>query len=638
MCGISGFQGDFDPSLLGRMNDLLAHRGPDGEGQYYHTESSTGIAHRRLSIIDLSSLGTQPMWDATATVVVTFNGEIYNYRELRRDLVSLGYHFHSSTDTEVLLNLYLQHGRDMLTHLNGMFAFALFDTRDSTLFLARDGFGVKPLYYSELARGFIFASELKAILLDPSVPREISPKAVQCYVRYMWAPAPFTPLTAVRKLEPGWALIVSHSRVVKKWQFYALPYHQEIADMSVKEAAAEVRRTLEQAVRRQLVADVPLGAFLSGGLDSSSVAAAIRKYPAGGHVSHFTIRVKDQREEGYSDDLEHALLVAQHLGIQLHVMEGTEAVPTDLPQMIYYLDEPQADPACLHVQHIARAARKAGVKVLLSGAGGDDLFSGYRRHRALYLEKYWAWLPLTIRCLLSAGSRKLPVWTPNLRRIRKAFHYAALDGEARIASYFRWIEPEWEEKLYSDDIRAELCGDPSDEVLLDSLSMLRRDTPDLNKMLLLDAQHFLADHNLNYTDKMGMAEGVEIRVPYLDPDLAALAARLPLKFKQNGRQGKWILRKAAEQCLPRQVVYREKTGFGVTARAWFQNGLSDLCQDLLQADSMREHGIFNTSAVRDLVGLNHKGLVDAAYPLLAIICVELWLKTFTDVPVPRIYA
>ena len=635
MCGINGFQGDFSPSLLVGMNEVMAYRGPDDAGVHFDASSLTGLAHRRLSIIDLSPLGKQPMWDCTGSVMITYNGEIYNYRELRETLVSQGYRFGNATDTEVLLNLYLRDGTDMLERLNGMFAFAIFDTRDRSLFVARDRLGVKPLYYAEVRKGFVFASELKAILLESSVPRDISAQALHHYFTYLWCPSPITMLKAVRKLQPGWALKVREGSVVARWQFYELPYGVTSDRISARQATAAFREAFYTAVRRQMVSDAPLGAFLSGGLDSSSVVAVARHYQDAAPLKCFNIAVKGSSKEGFQDDSHYARQVAHQLGVELSVIEADVVRPADLPEMIYHLDEPQADPAALLVRHISRLARSQGVKVLLSGTGGDDILCGYRRHTAIMLEKYWSWLPRSARKLIRDLIANLAIGHPLLRRVRKALDYADAGNSDRIVGYLKWINPQNAAAVYGKRMQEEMA-DPEflSNGVSQTLKKLPPDTTTLTKMLFLDAKHFLTDHNLNYVDKMSMAEGVEVRVPYLDPDLIALASRLPTDYKQRRLTGKWILRETMRSELPRQVVNRPKTGFMVPVRAWFQNRLPELFRELLNESTLANRQWFDPVGVKSLIEINRRGIVDAAYPLLAIVCIELWLQSFVDTPVP----
>lgn len=632
MCGIAGFFGRFDPDLLDRMGGLLAHRGPDDSGTLWIRDHGVGLSHRRLSIIDLSPGGHQPMWDATGTVAIVFNGEIYNYRQLRNELVEAGYRFKGLSDTEVLINLYLHEGEAMLSRLDGIFAFAIWDTRDASMLLARDGVGVKPLYYAQYDRGVIFASELKALLAEPGLSRELDPQAIQYYLTYLWCPAPHTMLRHVQKLEPGHALRLREARVTNRWQYYDLPYNQPIAQLSEADAVAALRTTLRASVESQMVADVPVGAFLSGGLDSSAVVAMAKDYSGSGQLPCFTIGLRGATDgwEGMVDDLPYARRVAEHLGVDLHVVYAGPEMIEDLQNMIYHLDEPQADPAPLHVLFISRLAREMGIKVLLAGTGGDDLFTGYRRHYALQQERYLTWLPAALRRGLSRISSGVPPLTPLLRRVARALRYIDLPEQERIASYFYWIGPAAVTRLYGPALAGSLRDATPAAPLLATLAKLAPTTPALNRMLYLEGKHFLADHNLNYTDKMSMAAGVEVRVPLLDPALVALAARLPLAFKQRGKVGKWVFKRAMEGILPQDVIYRPKTGFGAPLRRWLRHELRDVVENVLSEHSLRSRGLFDPSEVRNLVEADRAGRVDAAYTVFALICIELWCRTFLD--------
>lgn len=630
VCGIAGFYGDFDRDLLDQMSGAIAHRGPDGEGTIIIPESGLGLAHRRLSIIDLSERGRQPMWDASETVVIVYNGELYNFRELRETLIGKGYTFRSQTDTEVLLNLYREYGEDMLGRLNGMFAFAIWDAGTKSLFLARDGMGVKPLYYAETPAGFLFASELKSLLASPDVDRTVNPAAIRNHLRYLWCPAPETMLQSVRKLEPGCALVVRHGKVARRWTFYDLPYDQPIAALSDEEAAEELQVRLQEAVRRQMVADVEVGAFLSGGLDSSSLVAMARDAEPGRRLQCFTIGFRDERqvaEEGFPVDLPYAERVAQHLDVDLHtVWVGSEMID-EIETMLYHLDEPQADPAPLNAYFICRLAREQGIKVLLSGAGGDDILGGYRRHYALQLERYWSWLPRSGRRILRQVAERIPTSNAWGRRFARAFGHADWSPQQRIEGYFRWIGPTLEAELAGPLLKA---SPEPESPLRASLRRLPAGVPPLNQMLYLDAKHFLIDHNLNYTDRMSMATGVETRVPLLDPDFVAFAARLPVHMKQRGPVGKWIFKKAMEPYLPHDVIYRPKGGFGAPIRGWLGGPLRPLVDDVLSETSLSRRGLFDPQAVRRLIALDRAGRVDVAYPLFALVCIELWCRLFLD--------
>jgi asparagine synthase (glutamine-hydrolysing) len=632
MCGIAGLIGSFNPDLLHAMNRVQAHRGPDDSGVWYEPETGVGMAHRRLSIIDLTSCGHQPMWDVNRRAVICFNGEIYDYREARTSLERDGFCFAGTSDTEVVLNLYLRDGVDCLGRLNGIFAFALWDVEKRKMLLMRDGLGVKPLYYTVSPSGFAFASEIKALMCVPDLDTELDGDALLYYMSYLYAPYPNTPLRSVRKFPPGHAAWVNSRGIESMWQFYHLPYDQPLSDMREECAAEQLRGCLDRAVRRQMIADVPVGAFLSGGLDSSSVVAFARQYADGGKLNCFTIGFKDQgaTDEGMVADLAYARRVADHLGVRLDVVEVGPDMSTRFAEMIYHLDEPQADPAPLNVLYICELARRSGIKVLLSGAGGDDILSGYRRHFALMQEKYWAWLPKPGRRVLRGASSLLPAHTAAGRRLSRAFHYADETPERRLAGYFLWIDPGWLRRLAGERLRdAALSLDPLGPMLR-RLDELPKGTPRLHQMLALDAAYFLTDHNLNYTDKMSMAAGVEVRVPLLDPDLVAFALRLRPALKQRGATGKWIFKKAMEPLLPYEVIYRPKTGFGAPLRRWLQQDLRECVYDLLSEHTLRKRGLFDPQAVKELVALDRCGKIDAAYPIFSLMCIELWARIFID--------
>ncbi len=562
---------------------------------------------------------------ADGQVVITFNGEIYNFRELRSELQKRGYTFCSRSDTEVLLALYLEHGTALLEKLNGIYAFALWDARSESLFVARDGMGVKPLYFSESCGAFAFASEIKALLCFPWVPRALDPQALAHYVQYLWCPSPRTPLAEVHKLEPGTAFIVRAGRVVKRWRHYALSAPSPDMTRSIADWTADVRRTLATAVERQMVSDVPLGAFLSGGLDSSAIVAYARQHTSE-RLQCFTIDFGEQlaKEEGVERDFPYAERVARHLDVDLHVVRVDSGMADELARMVWQLDEPQADFSALNVLFISRLARQQGIKVLLSGAGGDDLFTGYRRHRALGLNAVWNRVPKWLRGGLSGLGRRLPGRPPLLRQLAKLLTAADSEGDAQLASYFDWASSTTVRKLFVPELGRSLNEEP----LLAALQSMPETATPLQRMLLLEQRYFLADHNLNYTDKMSMAAGVEVRVPFLDPDLVALAARIPVGIRQHGAQGKWILKKAMEGILPNDVIYRPKMGFGVPLRAWLRGPLKNMLHDLLSTDTLLKRGLFDPKAVSQLVSENEKGRTDHAYSILSLMCIELWCQGF----------
>jgi asparagine synthase (glutamine-hydrolysing) len=629
MCGIAGYFGDKPFLLIEQMAAAIAHRGPDNIGIYRDPRQPLSLAHTRLSIIDLSPASNQPLWDVTGRFCVVFNGEIYNYRALRVNLEKRGYKFLSDGDAEVLLNLYIEYREKALSLLNGIFAFAIWDTIDRELFVARDHLGVKPLYFSETSAGFVFSSELKSLLCDTSISRDLDFAALRLYVQYLWSPAPLTPLKAVKKMLPGEYCRVRDGRVIERHQYYYLP-DKAAEKLSLADSKNLLLDTLRESIERQLVSDVNVGAFLSGGLDSSAVVAFAAQKTGAKNLPCFTIRYDGGAQEGMTEDLPYAQRAAEHLKVPLHIIDIKPDIIHDFPRLIFQLDEPQADLAPLNAFYISRMAREMGIKVLLSGAGGDDILTGYRRHYALQQEKYWSWMPPSSRGLLRAATDILPKTNPLFRRISKAFHYADLDEQSRIASYFWWLDPLVVEQLFAQPLIQGV--DP----LRDYLDNLREShLSGLQKMLRLDTRFFLSDHNFNYTDKVSMVNGVEVRVPLVDMEMIKTAARIPDEFKQYGREGKWIFKKVMEPFLPHDVIYRPKTGFGAPLRTWLRGDLKATVDELLSETTIRQRGIFNYQVVKNLLDADRMGQIDAAYPILAIMSIEIWCRQFIDLPVPQ---
>lgn len=614
------------------MNHAIAHRGPDGDGIFHDEPNGVGLAHRRLAIIDLTESGHQPMVSEDGGTIITYNGEIYNYRELAAELRHLGWTFRGTSDTEVLLALFRQYGTEMLSKLNGIFSFAIWDQRRRELFVARDGVGVKPLYYCSLPQGVLFASELKALLQEQTLDTSLDPIAIARHLTFLWSPAPDTMIKSIKKLEPGCAFVVKDGKIARKWQYYDLPKTSPMNGVSIEESCQLVRTALDAAVKRQLVADVPVGAFLSGGLDSSSIVSMAQKH-TGNRLQCFTIAFDDQQssqDEGFVADWPYARKVADHLDVDLHTITVGSDIMDQLPAMIYHLDEPQADPAPLNAMFIAKLAREHDIKVLLSGAGGDDVLTGYRRHFALAQEKYWAWLPAPGRQLLSMMTRNLQSSSPSMRRLRKAFEYSGLDDDHRLASYLYWLSPVRTYQLLAPELREQFEVEEISRPLVDAARSLPPCASALQRMLYLEGKYFLADHNLNYTDKVAMAQGVEVRVPFLDPDFIAMAGNLPDGIKQRGTTGKWIFKKAMEGQLPHEIIYRPKTGFGAPLRRWLHNELRPMVEDLLSARSVAKRGVFDPTAVRQLIADDLAGRVDAAYTIFSLMCIELWCRIFID--------
>lgn len=653
MCGIAGFSGQFSKNLLFAMGEKMAHRGPDDHNELYFPLENcpVGLAHRRLSIIDLSAHGQQPMSSycqccdgGKQKIWLTYNGEIYNYQALRKELLAKGHTFKSQTDSEVLIHLYAEYGLAMLNKLNGIFAFAIYEGRENAkalkrgdLFLARDGLGVKPCYYAETKEGFIFASELKALLAYGQLNREIDLIALHYYLAYLWCPGEKTALQSVKKLEPGEAFIIRAGRIYKRWFYYDLPYKNQPSIESKQSLIHQLDTKLTQAVYSQLMSDVPLGAFLSGGLDSSAIVAMMRKIKPNEKINCYTIAFAEgMASEGNPNDLPYAKAVAKHLNVDLKVLYMQADMFSHLEKMIYHLDEPQADPAPIHVLLIAEEARRDGIKVLLSGAGGDDIFSGYRRHQALYAERFWTWLPLFLKqkaallakTFLEGESRTLSPKNPLARRLASIFAKANLPADQRLAEYFLWNTENLRRNLYSPHMQEKIMQEETITPLLKSLARIPNEKNNLNRILYLEAKHFLPDHNLNYTDKMAMAFGVEVRVPLLDKELIDFAVSLPPHLKQKRMTGKYLLKKTMESYLPKSVIYRPKAGFGAPMRRFIKEEMQDYVQTILSESNLRKRGIFSPKAVHTLIKANQAGKVDAAYTIFSLLCIELWCQQF----------
>ncbi|MEO7773482.1 MAG: asparagine synthase (glutamine-hydrolyzing) [Steroidobacteraceae bacterium] len=656
MCGIVGFQGNFDRELLQSMMDSVAHRGPDGEGHSmcrFESGPVTGLGHRRLAIVDLSNAACQPMTlppDANVArqsgLTLIHNGEIFNFKELKRELSAAGHQFTSDSDSEVLLHLYVRDGVRMVEKLNGMFAFAIHDCRPTgrsegiergDLFLARDQLGVKPLYFAETPKGFLFGSEMKALLCEPGITRDIDPAALHYLLAYLWTPAPLTVLTGVKKLEPGAAMLVRGGRAHRRWSYYTIPYEGRRLQESPARLAEKLAEHVYTAVKRQLMADVPVGAFLSGGLDSSAVVAMMRRAMPDKPIHCFSINFGGGIEEdGNPADLPYARKVAATLGVTLHEVLVEPSALTHVEEMVRWLDEPQADLGPINTLRIAEQARKLGIPVLLSGTGGDDLFGGYRRHWALSFERSWGWLPHPIRRAMqgvasaAASGHARGQSTVVLRRLAKMFSHAAETPDRRIASYFLWSTEAVRRGLYTPEFAARTAHLDTLEPLMHSLKLIPDEPDRLQRMLFLEARHFLADDNLSYSDHAGMAAGIEIRVPLLDVDLVHFATGVRSGLKQDGRLGKALFKRAMEPYLPHNVIYRPKSGFGGPLRRWLKHDLQDLLANTLDDASLRRRGIFDPAAVRRLIEQNRSGAIDGSYTIFAMMCFELWCRSHLD--------
>ncbi len=624
MCGIIGYYGDNVSKFIEepRLN-LISHRGPDN--QDYISGENYFLGHTRLSIQDTTVLANQPMFSNDKSFVLIFNGEIYNHKELRKKFLSK-VKFKSTGDTETLLEGLIKYGTDFINKLNGIFAFSFFNKATGDIIISKDHFGVKPLYFHLNDREVYFSSELKAICSYMRGKTSIDKAALKNYINFLWSPGEKTPFNEFKKLLPG-TYLKGNIKNIKNFQthrYYTVPFNgQYLSNESEDELIVKLENHLLKAVERQMLSDVPLGFFLSGGLDSSILVAMARKLNPEKEINCYTIRVDST--DGFTDDLSYAKKVAEYLNVNLTIVDAKTDILKSFDKVIYHLDEPQADPAPINVYNICKVARKDGIKVLIGGTAGDDILSGYRRHQALNFESIIEKIPEFLRKSIKNVSLKFNGKSSFIRRFKKLSANIDKSKEERMMGYFSWID---------DTILRDLFLEPNDYNCFSYFENLNKLIPkensDLNKMLFWEINTFLTDHNLNYTDKLSMAVGVEVRVPFLDTELVRFSTNIPQYYKLQGNETKYLLKKVAEKYLPKEVIYRPKTGFGAPVREWILNDMDDLINDYLSKETITKRGIFNFDKVSDLIDFNKKGIIDASYSIWSLLAIESWMRQFYD--------
>ena len=625
MCGIVGIINPEASQMIERSTDMVSHRGPDDKGIY--TFENLAFGHRRLAIMDLNPLGHQPMTSKDGRYTILFNGEIYNHLELRKEILP-DFEFKGTSDTETILYAYIKIGEHLFPKLNGIFALAIFDNHSKELIIVRDQFGIKPLYFYHKEGNFYFASELKS-LLGLNIDKSIDHNAFSHYLYFLYSPGEQTPFLHVKKMKPGHVIrfnIENPSAYIYQ-QFYDIPFEGKYTDKSQDELVKEVDAHLTKALERQLLSDVPVGFFLSGGLDSSAMVALARKLYPDKKINTYTIDTGGGFD-GFEDDLKYAKIVAKHLNVELDILKTEIDVVKDFDKMIWHLDEPQADAAPLNVLAICERAREKGDVVLLGGTAGDDLFSGYRRHQALNYEGLFRSVPGIGWKMANSLLNVFPAQNSFIRRSKKLIADAHLEADERIAKYFGWINHIEIIELFNDDLKESIRKEAPHQLLMRTLQDIPQEKNELNKMLYLEMKYFLTDHNLNYTDKMSMAHGVEVRVPFLDLDLVNFSTTIPPQFKMKGNETKYILKKTMEKYLPKEVIYRKKTGFGAPVRKWITKDLSKMIEERLSEDSLAQWGIFDYKKVHKLIEKNKSGQIDASYTIWALLAIQSWLNQF----------
>ena len=628
MCGIAGIfdtrgRRPVDRDLLARMTDVLRHRGPDDSGM--HVVPGLGLGHRRLSIIDLSPLGHQPLFNEDNTVCVTFNGEIYNYLELFERLKASGHKFRSRCDTEVIVHAWEEWKEDCLQRFQGMYAFAIWDEAKETLFLARDRFGEKPLYYSLLENGqFLFASELKSILLHPEVPRELDPQAVEDYFSYGYVPDPRTIYRGIFKLPPAHLLIVLRgAAVAEPRQYWDVVFRVDGGPRDENEVCKELVERLRKAVGMRMMADVPLGAFLSGGVDSSSVVSMMSQ------LSQTPVNTCSiSFDEESFDESQYAAKVAE----QYHTNHFSRLVASDnfdlLDRLATFYDEPFADSSALPTYLVCALARER-VTVALSGDGGDEIFAGYRRYQWHHSEQAIrsllpSWLRGPAFGLFGAAYPKLDR-APRFLRAKATLQNLARDA---AEAYFESISPIPEgvrRHLFSPTLRRELQGYRAIEVLRRYMDQAQTDDC-LSQIQYADLKTYLPGDILTKVDRASMATALEVRVPLLDHDLVQWLATLPSSLKLRGQEGKYLLKKAMEPYLPREVLYRPKMGFAVPLVAWFRGPLRDKVRQIVTTGSLLETGMFDVKYLGRIVDQHQCGAADHSPAIWSLMMFESFLR------------
>jgi asparagine synthase (glutamine-hydrolysing) len=628
MCGIAGklnFDSarPIDRERLTAMTSLLAHRGPDADG--FFVGAGVGLGHRRLGIIDLST-GDQPLTNEDATIWVVFNGEIYNFADIRSELEARGHHFRTHTDTEVIVHGYEQWGDRVVDRFRGMFAFALWDDRRRRLLLVRDRLGVKPLYYCTTASGVTFGSELKAVMADPDVPHDWSPEALDAYLALQYVPGPRTMYEAVSKLAPGHLLVAEQGRVTVK-KYWDLTFTGDGQVSRENEYLDRLEELVDESVRLRLVSDVPLGAFLSGGIDSSAVVASMARTCAG-RVVTTTVGFDEQA----FNEIAYARTVADYLGVDQHETIVRPDIVDLLPKIAWHFDEPFADSSAVPTYYVSRAARER-VTVALSGDGGDELWAGYARHRVEQAE-------LTARRWLGPiGSRVagrlaglLPLRMKGARSLR---HLALLPADACARKHaYGLFDSDLRGTLYSGDFAHQVRdSDPFTSFRLAYASCPSSDP--LDAALYLDVKTYLVDDIMTKVDRMSMAVSLEAREPLLDHKLLEFAASVPTGLKLKNGRSKYLLRRLLERRVPREIVDRPKHGFEAPTGAWLRGPLAPMVDALLLDGRLSDRGVFNDRTVETLWHEHRDGRADHRHRLWSLVMLELWFRQFADAPTSR---
>lgn len=629
MCGVAGFIGFPENNDLADMANIVQHhRGPDFQGKWFDDHIS--LAHQRLSIIDLSSRSNQPL--VKDGLVIVFNGEIYNYKDLQKELhVKNNVSFRTESDTEVVLEAYRKDGSDCLKKFIGMFAFAIYDIHKKTVFIARDHFGIKPLFYARSGQMFCFSSELKTLAGIQEIGGEINNRVLVSCLNYLWPPGDETMFKGIMKLSPGHYMTVDHELNIQIVKYTSDA--DTVKYCSEADAVEMLDKVIGESMSRHMVSDVPVCSFLSGGLDSSLISVMAAQHTD--NLSTYTIATnpEDKKIEKMPEDEVYARKVAKQFGFNHNEIVIDSNIVRMLPEMVKTLDEPIGDPAAINTFLICNEAHKRGVKVLLSGMGADEIFFGYRRQKAtLMAMRYRKYFPLIVRSLISRVVGRLPVRINGrgIRLIRWAKKFLSFADLPLSQSYMQSYS------YYSKDELCELLNHKHKQEVdnlytwHDAIFNERYQDDPINQMCNTDIQMFMVGLNLTYTDRASMASSVEVRVPFIDKEVVSAAMSLGGSLKYHKGESKYILKKVAEKYLPNDIIYRPKASFGAPIRSWISGELKGMVDDLLSEENISKRGLFNCGYIRKLVEEDRSGIADNAYRIYQLLTLELWFREYVD--------
>ena len=626
MCGIVGFVNkNLQPNnreTLDRMNKCIVHRGPDDEG--YYIKEMVALAMRRLSIIDVAH-GKQPMFSQDKTKAIVFNGEIYNFQELKKELEARGHQFLTNSDTEVIVHLYDEYGVDCVNYLRGMFAFAIWDNQDKALFIARDRIGKKPLLYSHQPNGdLIFGSEFTALLAHPDISREVDFEAIHHYLTFTYVPAPLTAYKQIRKLEPGHWLYWKNGEI-KIERYWKLDFSKKIK-ISETEAVEETVRILRESTKLRMISEVPLGAFLSGGVDSSLVVALMAQ------ESNMPIKTFSSGfEEQDFSELKYAKQVANHVGAEYHEFVVKPNALEVLPILVEHYGEPYADASAIPTYYVSKETRKF-VTVALNGDGGDESFGGYERYVAMNLAETYGKLPRFLReQVIENIVNIIPSQVTKRNLVRNIKGFVSVASTPHVERYLRLSSSFTKKELSENYIKKfqEQVG-KRDSIKFIEPFFENNGMNIIDAMLLTDIRTYLPNDLLVKVDIASMAVSLEARSPLLDHKVLEFAASLPVKFKVNGFQTKYLLKKIASKFVPKDVIYRKKMGFGMPLTHWFRGELSSFLHEVLLSEKSLERGIIKPEVVKNLIETHSKGTSDNTFRLWTLLMLELWFNRFID--------